>query len=171
MGLEVVYKCVPKWLTLPAAFVGVLMNLYFNGLIVGLQSIAAWIVGASAMIAAGRLQPTGKGTVLLLAAVGSFLGVGGVLVAFVFFSLLCGIVMLGTIIRNLVTDVVATPVVETDEKSKEGGESAVAVIFEPTQSSGFSLPRFTVPLSPAIAIAAILTILYEGQTLTLIGLK
>lgn len=151
------------------------MNLYYNGLIVGLQSIAAWIVGASAMIAAGRLQPTGKGTVLLLAAVGAFVGVGGVLVAFVFFSLLCGIVMLGTIVRNLVTDVVGSPVPETNEEGDDSGESTSAdsAETEPAQSpaAAFVFPKFTVPLSPAIAIAAVLTLLYERQTLTLIGLK
>ncbi len=128
------------------------------------------------MIAAGRLQPTGKGTVLLLAAVGAFIGVGGVLVAFVFFMLLCGVVMLGTVIRNLVTDVIGSPAAQTSEETDDVVSDGSSLTDPETISNNAaggvqSLFRFTLPLSPAIAIAAVLTLLYERQTLSLLGLK
>lgn len=176
VGLELWYKSVPKWLTIPAALVGVAMNLYFSGLIVGLQSVAGWIVGACAMLAAGRLQPTGKGTVMLLAAVGAFLGVGGVLVAFVFFSLTCGLFMLAMVIKNLVTDVIGPPTVAdsgetSDHEQDEEAEVAEGAEQGSDKSGKLATPKIVIPLSPGIAIATALTLFYERQVLALIGLK
>jgi prepilin peptidase CpaA len=83
------WRRIPNWLTLPALPVGVIaQSVYGDGV---WQSLAGALAGFLALLPLFLIGAGGAGDVKLFAAVGSFVGIGNLLVVFVLIAIIGGV--------------------------------------------------------------------------------
>jgi len=92
------YRRIPNWLTLPAVFCGLILNLYLSGP-AGLQdAFLGTLLGIGLLLVPFAMRGIGAGDVKLLAAIGALNGVNFVFSAFLYSAVAGGIMALAVVL-------------------------------------------------------------------------
>src|SRR5262245_27352389 len=97
-------KRIPNWLTVPAAVLGLVYSALAPSGIGILWSLAGFAVGMSLLILPWLLGGGGMGDVKMLAALGTWLGPVGILIAFGLASFLAMIGMMGVLTGSMMSN-------------------------------------------------------------------
>jgi prepilin peptidase CpaA len=149
-------------ITFPAAALGILMNFLTGGWQAALVAVAGWIFAVALMIIPDHiLMKKPKmyfGDAKLMAAIGAFVGPGGVLLTFLFFSIIYGLVAIGKTVRvfpwQKLIMAMRTGVVADDFLQDEKLQTEL---------------KSKIPLGPSIALGTFLAIVLQKPTLDLLG--
>ena len=149
-------------ITFPAAAIGIIVNAMMGGWQAALMAVAGWFLAVLIMVFPDRKRKMAFGDAKLMAAVGAFLGPGGVLLAFFYFSLCYGLIAFYKFVR-------AFPWMQFFKLFKLLGPN-VGVAHESMDTEGLSKTmKASIPLGPAIAIGTLLAIVLQKQTLQFMG--
>lgn len=149
-------------ITFPAAALGIVLNFMSGGWQAALVAVAGWIVAVAIMIVPDHvLMKKPKmyfGDAKLMAAIGAFVGPGGVLLTFLFFSIIYGLVAVTKTASvfpwQKMSMAMKTGVVTDDFLQDEKLQSAL---------------KSKIPLGPSIAVGTFLAIILQKPTLDLLG--
>jgi prepilin peptidase CpaA len=149
-------------ITFPAAALGIVLNFMSGGWQAALVAVAGWIVAVAIMIVPDHiLMKKPKmyfGDAKLMAAIGAFVGPGGVLLTFLFFSIIYGLVAVTKTASvfpwQKMSMAMKTGVVTDDFLQDEKLQSAL---------------KSKIPLGPSIAVGTFLAIVLQKPTLDLLG--
>lgn len=149
-------------ITFPAAALGIVLNFMSGGWQAALVAVAGWIVAVAIMIVPDHiLMKKPKmyfGDAKLMAAIGAFVGPGGVLLTFLFFSIIYGLVAVlktaSVFPWQKLSMAMKTGVVTDDFLQDEKLQAAL---------------KSKIPLGPSIAIGTFLAIVLQKPTLDLLG--
>lgn len=164
--LDLKTKKIPNWLTFPAAILGVILQYMASGQAGAVSALEGWVLAVAMMLATRPFGwPFGMGDVKLVAAIGSFLGPGDVLIVFFWFFLSFAPVAWYRIAASL------------PWKGLIGAMPSFLKTHDPQliinlDWSGFNKAR-KAPLlfGPFYAAGAFLAILLSGPTRALLGFK
>ena len=92
---------IPNKLTFPAAAVGIIANGVIGGWWGALMAVAGWFLGVALMMILNPKGKMGFGDVKLMATVGAFLGWQGVLICFLYFSIVYGAVSIFKLVSSI----------------------------------------------------------------------
>ena len=166
---------IPNRLTFPASGVGIVMQaLYYASWSterdLGLQATAGavtgilgWIVGVFVMSATKLfMRKFGHGDTKLVAAVGTFLGPGLVLIVYLYYSLCFGI-------YSFIKLACAVPWTQfwISEEMKKAGVTPAKINLDKFSQTRKEL----IPVAPFIALGTLLCVLLQNQTLEFLGFK
>jgi len=149
-------------ITFPAAALGIVLNFMSGGWQAALVAVAGWIIAVAIMIVPDHiLMKKPKmyfGDAKLMAAIGAFVGPGGVLLTFLFFSIIYGLVAVAKTASvfpwQKMSMAMKTGVVTDDFLQDEKLQSAL---------------KSKIPLGPSIAVGTFLAIVLQKPTLDLLG--
>jgi prepilin peptidase CpaA len=163
---------IPNWLTFSAAICGIIINFSIGSWHGALMSLLGWLLGAVLTVILGNLPigttsssgGIGMGDAKLLAAVGAFLGPKSAIMAVFYFCLFFGLqsclVLATKVPWKQVGTLVSTAIFEGDISNVK------------LDTAKFSEQRKSaIPISLAILIATMVTILFKHQTLHIFGLS
>ncbi|MBZ0185912.1 MAG: A24 family peptidase [Candidatus Obscuribacterales bacterium] len=149
-------------ITFPAAALGVLSNFMLGGWQAALWAIAGWCVGACIMIFPHPKKKLGMGDAKLMAAIGAFLGLKGMLLCFFYFCIIYGMIAAIKMAMTIPWKQLATMFrfISSGAGAPKGGidtEKVLKAMKEP------------IALAPAIAAGTVLGILLAKPTLNFMG--
>ncbi len=167
---------IPNWLTFPAAAVGIILNAVYGYMLYNtatgaggqaFDAVLGWCLGAGITVVFSMLpigsakdkEKLGMGDAKLMAAVGAFLGWKLALITFFYFCLSFGVISIGVLLKVVPWNALWFLLMSTFM----GGSSKAAPTIDATKLN--EQRKKPIPAGVAIAIGALLAIIFEKQTL------
>lgn len=149
-------------ITFPAAALGIVLSFMNYGWQGALAAVAGWILAVAIMVLPDTVimkkQKMWFGDAKLMAAIGTFVGPGGMLLTFLYFSLIYGMIAVVKTVAvfpwQKLSMAMNTGVVTDDFLQDEKLQSAL---------------KSKIPLGPSIALGTFLAIVLQKPTLDLLG--
>lgn len=150
-------------ITFPAALFGIIINYMTGGWEAALMAVAGWVIGVFVMVFPKPQKKIAFGDAKLMAAIGAFLGPGGVLLAFLYFSLIYGVIACYRIGK-------VTPWKQFFNLFKVLGPQNVGMAKDSMDMGDvMEMAKSKIALGPAIALGTLLSIVLQKQTLAFMG--
>lgn len=149
-------------ITFPSAILGIAIHAVSGGWQLALVAVAGWILACAIMIIPDNVlmkrQKMNFGDAKLMAAIGTFVGPGGVLLTFLYFSIIYGLVA-------VLKTAAVFPWQKFSMAMKTGVVTDDIIQDEKLQHE----LKGKIPLGPAIALGTFLAIVLQKPTLDLLG--
>jgi prepilin peptidase CpaA len=155
---------IPNWLTFGSAPIGIILNALF-GWQAALWAIAGWVAGVVVMLFFKVVitKQMGMGDTKLIAAIGAFLGLKGVLIVWGYFALLFGAYATFKFLT-------AIPWSHFGKMVQAATMGLPSTLDAEAAQKLTTVMKTPIPLAPIIAAGTLAAILLEKPTLTFLGL-